>query len=330
MNVNPIRFLDAVNGFQRSAVVRAAVELDLCSAIARGHKTVESAAEACGASPRGMRVLLDAMVILGLLEKADGIYQLNAESARYLDRASPDYLGGVLGFLHSGYIRAAFEGFTNAVRTGGSVLDGAGSLEPGHPMWRAFAHAMSPLMKPAAERLAEIAPNPGRVLDIAAGHGRFGIRLLQADPDAEVTAVDWPGVLELALQNAREAGVDARYRLLPGSAFEVPLDPDYDTVLAPNFLHHFDPPAILQLLRRFHHALRPGGRLFVMEYLPDDSRVKPVAAAWFATSLLVTTPHGDAYTQSEYAGMLQTAGFENLTVHPVEGAARHWLAVHRP
>ncbi len=155
--INPIRFLDAANGFQRSAVAKAAVELDVCSQIARGHRTVEALARACSAHEKGMRVLLDALVMLGLLEKGDGAYSLTPESAKYLDRASPDYLGGVLAFLHSDYIRDAFERFSEAVRQGGTVMDGAGSLEPDHPMWVRFAEAMAPLMKPAAERLVEIA-----------------------------------------------------------------------------------------------------------------------------------------------------------------------------
>jgi ubiquinone/menaquinone biosynthesis C-methylase UbiE len=152
---------------------------------------------------------------------------------------------------------------------------------------------------------------------------------LQQDTAAQVTAVDWPGVLALALHNARLAHVDARYRLLPGSAFEVQLDVVYDTVLLPNFLHHFQREDILTLLRRFHGALRPGGKVFVLEYLPDESRVKPAAAAWFATSMLVTTPEGDAYARSEYVEMLEVAGFSGVEIRPVEGAARHWLTAFR-
>jgi 2-polyprenyl-3-methyl-5-hydroxy-6-metoxy-1,4-benzoquinol methylase len=267
--------------------------------------------------------------MLGLLLKDGEQYGLTPEAAKYLDRASPDYMGAVLGFLQSEYIRGAFEGFTEAVRRGGTAMDGTGSLEPGHPMWVRFAQAMAPLMKPAAERLAEIALPAGRVLDIAAGHGRFGIRLLEGDPQAHVTAVDWPDVLELALHNARLAGVDARYRLLPGSVFDVQLDGIYDTVLLPNFLHHFNRAEIVELLRRMRGALRPGGRVFVLEYLPDASRVKPAAAAWFATSMLVTTPEGDAYTADEYREMLGEAGFGEIETTAVEGAARHWLTGYK-
>ena len=98
-----------------------------------------------------------------------------------------------------------------------------------------------------------------RVLDIAAGHGLFGIEIAKQNPQAHVTGLDWAPVLRVALENARKAGVHDRYDMLPGSAFEVDFGGPYDAVLLTNFLHHFDQPTCVGLLQKVHAALRPGG-----------------------------------------------------------------------
>ena len=98
------------------------------------------------------------------------------------------------------------------------------------------------------------------VLDIAAGHGLFGIEVAKQNPQARVTGLDWAPVLRVALENARKAGVHDRYNMLPGSAFEVDFGGPYDAVLLTNFLHHFDPPTNVTLLKKVRAALKPGGR----------------------------------------------------------------------
>jgi hypothetical protein len=89
-----------------------------------------------------------------------------------------------------------------------------------------------------------------KVLDIAAGHGLFGIEIARQNPQARVTGLDWAPVLRVALENARKAGVQDRYDMLPGSAFQVDFGGPYDVVLLTNFLHHFDQPTCVGLLKK--------------------------------------------------------------------------------
>ena len=113
---------------------------------------------------------------------------------------------------------------------------------------------MGPIQAPFAVAIAQTlhaqAGEKWKVLDIAAGHGTFGIVLAQQNPNAEIYAVDWPAVLTVAEDNARAAGVSARYHKIPGNAFEVDLGAGYDVILLTGFLHHFDPPTIETLLKR--------------------------------------------------------------------------------
>jgi 2-polyprenyl-3-methyl-5-hydroxy-6-metoxy-1,4-benzoquinol methylase len=171
-----------------------------------------------------------------------------------------------------------------------------------------------------AEMLANLlgaagGPPPRKVLDVAASHGMFGIALARRHPGTEVVALDWPNVLRVASANARAAGVADRLRTLPGSAFEVDLGKDYDLVLLPNFLHHFDAPTCEGFLARVHGALRPDGRLAIVELVPNDDRVTPPEAATFSLVMIATTPAGDTYTFTEYDRMLRAAGFERAELH---------------
>jgi cyclopropane fatty-acyl-phospholipid synthase-like methyltransferase len=170
-------------------------------------------------------------------------------------------------------------------------------------------------MIPAAEAMAELLGKAGRVLDIAAGHGMFGITLAKHDPDARITALDWPNVLEVARDNAVRAGVADRHTLLGGDAFKTDFGGPYDTVLVTNFFHHFDRPTNVQLMRKVHACLVPGGRCVTLEFVPNDDRVSPPTAAAFAMQMLGGTPAGDAYTYREYQSMFGEAGFTHNTIH---------------
>src|SRR5271169_514258 len=115
---------------------------------------------------------------------------------------------------------------------------------------------MAPIAGPLGRVLLEGFKGPMKVLDIAAGHGLFGIEVAKQNPEANVTGLDWAPVLRVAMDNARKAGVQDRYGMLAGSAFKVDFGGPYDAVLLTNFLHHFDKPTCVGLLQKVHGALR--------------------------------------------------------------------------
>jgi 2-polyprenyl-3-methyl-5-hydroxy-6-metoxy-1,4-benzoquinol methylase len=158
---------------------------------------------------------------------------------------------------------------------------------------------------------------PLRVLDIAAGHGLFGIEVAKQNPQAHVVALDWEPVLEVAKSNARAAGVLSRYETLAGSAFDADYGGPYDIVLLTNFLHHFDPQDCSRLLRKVNASLKRGGRAATLEFVPNEDRVSPPMAAAFSLVMLASTVSGDAYTFRELAAMYEEAGFDRVSAHPV-------------
>lgn len=318
---SPALLLDTLGAYQRTAVLKAAIDLDLFTAVAEGNTTAPALAQRCDVSERGARTLSDFLVVSGFLIKQGREYRLTPDSAVFLDRRSPAYAGSITDFLLSPHITDSFKDVTAIVRKGGTVLPEGGSVAPEHPMWVRFARAMAPAMRLPAQLLANLAPvapdRPAKVLDIAAGHGVYGIAFAQQYPNVEVVALDWPNVLEVAEENAQAAGVAERFRTLPGSAFTVEYGSGYDLVLLTNFLHHFDPPTCETLLRKVHAALAPGGRVATVEVVPNEDRVSPPFAATFSMMMLGTTPSGDAYTFSELEAMFANAGFSRSERHPL-------------
>jgi SAM-dependent methyltransferase len=330
---NPALIFETLNAYQRPAALKAAIELDVFTAIAEGATAADALARRCSAAERGVRILCDYLVILGLLTKEGDRYGLTPDSAMFLDRRSPACLASVAEFLLAPELTAPFNDLTAIVRKGGTVLPGAGTVEPDNPVWVTFARTMAPLMAMPASLIAGLlqadsAPK-WKVLDIAAGHGVFGIELAKRNPNAEIFAVDWPKVLEVARENAKNAGVTDRYRTIPGSAFEVDFGKKYDLVLLTNFLHHFDPRTIEAFLRKVNEALSPGGRAVTLEFVPNDDRVTPRDAASFSMIMLGTTASGDAYTFSEFQRMFRNAGFRETEKHEIPPAIQNVLVSHK-
>jgi len=306
-----MRIFETLRAYQQTAALRAAIELDIFTAIGEGATTAAGIAAKRGVSERGVRILCDTIATDGFLIKNDGHYSCAPDAALFLDRRSPACLASVAEFLCSAENVNGSLSLADCVRKGGTVESGQGSVEPNNPYWVLFARAMAPMMAMPAHTIAErlAGTGPLRVLDIASGHGVFGIAIAQKNPQAEITAVDWAAVLEVAKENAVKAGVSKRFHTIPGSAFDVEFGADYDLVLIANFLHHFDPPTNERFLRKVHAALKPGGKAVTLEFCPNDDRVTPLTPARFAITMLQSTAHGDAYTFRELDSMLRNAGF---------------------
>ena len=316
---SPQLLFQTINAHQRTEALKAAIELEVFTAIGEGNTTAADIARRCQTSEKGMRILCDFLTIIEILTKDGDRYALTLDSATFLDKRSPAYIGGATEFMCSPMLTDGAKHMAEAVRKGGTVMENEGTIGPENPVWVKFARAMGALMAMPAQLMAKLvdpqADRKLKILDIAAGHGLFGIAFAAQNPQAEVTAVDWTAVLEVAKQNAAKAGVADRYQTIEGSAFDVEFGSGYDLVLLTNFLHHFDPPTCETLLRKVRAALADGGRAVTLEFVPNEDRISPPDAAAFSVMMLTSTPSGDAYTFSELERMFANAGFSRSTLH---------------
>jgi ubiquinone/menaquinone biosynthesis C-methylase UbiE len=317
--VSPERIFFALNAYQQSHALKGAIDLELFTHIASGASTAAEIAKACQANERGVRVLCDYLTVVGFLTKTGAAYGLTPESAVFLNKKSPTYVGSVTDFLLNDWQMANYHNVANIVRKG-SALEGAGDMNPENPVWVQFAKCMLPMVYPSTQAVAAASGEPGKkmkVLDLAAGHGMYGIAIAQRNPAAEIVAVDWKNVLQVALENAARLGVQDRYRTIPGSAFDVDFGTGYDLALLPNFLHHFDLKTNVALIKKVRAALNPGAGVLTVEFVPNDDRVTPPMAAAFSFMMLGATNGGDAYTFRELDQMFRDAGFSATTLHDI-------------
>src|SRR5579884_88742 len=295
------------------------ISLDVLTVLGKKSLTLTQLARRSGLDKKGLGQLCDYLAQLGFIRKVSGRYASARDAARYLDRNSPWSLCTVADFFTSPFLTQAFTKLPQVVKRGRANLAGEGILEPNHPAWVQFARATWPLRLLEAgivvralekQRLAR-----GRVLELGCGGSPVGITLLKRHPRLSLVAQDWPDVLTITAERARQTGVAERIELLPGDARIMDFAGPYDLVLMVNFLDYFERATRLALLRKVYAALRPGGTAMV--YAP---LLEPQERSWSAVAynllLLVTSPGGEAFTFAQLKSLLAKAGFSSAQCHP--------------
>ena len=210
--------------------------------------------------------------MIGFLAKQGSEYTLTPDSAAFLNRRSPAYLGTMAKFLMSSACRRNVRGHDGRHPARRSVAERSrrsGTRESHVGGVRALHGADDADAGGIDRENVRRDSSPIKVLDISAGHGLYGIAFAKHNPNAKIVGLDWANVLEVAKENAAKAGVADRYSTIPGSAFDVDFGSGYNIVLIPNFLHHFDPATNEKLLRKVHAALAPEGIAITPEFIPE-------------------------------------------------------------
>jgi len=298
-----------------SRVLATGVQLGVFTHIADGKRTAEAIARAAKANPRGMRMLLDALVACQFLSKQDSRYGLSPLAEKFLVRQTPDYLGGM---METDDLWEAWRHLAKAVRTGKPVH----RVESEKKAVKFFPSLVSTLhitnREPARRAAEALGIGAGRrglsIVDVACGSGVWGIALAQADPQARITAQDFPGMLRHTRKYLKGACVEDRFDYLPGDLKEVDFGKArFDLAVLGNIVHSEGERSSRALFRRLYRALRSGGRIAIVDMIPNDSRTGPPFPIFFALNMLLNTQAGDTYTLAEYAEWLLKAGFQRVS-----------------
>ena len=297
-----------------SRVLAVGVQLDLFSRLADGLDRVPLLAAALDASERGLRMLLDALTALGLLTKTEGRYGLTALARAHLVRSSPDYVGAM---LETDDIWNVWGRLAEAVRSGRPVdtVERRERAETFFPMLIRSLHVTNraPAERLAAALCADGAPTARVVLDVACGSGIWGIALALTDRTARVTAHDFPAVLAETRGYVARSGLTDRFDYLAGDLNEVDFGTDrFDVAILGNIVHSEGERSSRALFARLYRALRPGGRVAIVDLVPNEDRTSPPVALLFALNMLLNTERGDTFTLPEYTAWLREAGFARV------------------
>jgi ubiquinone/menaquinone biosynthesis C-methylase UbiE len=300
--------------FGPARVLTTALQLRVFSLIAAGQATAQEIAQAATASERGMRMLLDALVGFQLLGKTGGRYELTPLAAQYLVREEPDYIGGM---MEGERMFEAWSHLTEVVRTGRPPhrIEAQEVAEQFFPILVRSLHvANREPSRRAARALGAGTSHQGmKVVDVACGSGIWGIAIAEADAQARVTAQDFPGMFETTREYLKRHGVEDRYDFLPGDLKEVDFGEDrFDLALLGNIVHSEGERSSRDLFKRLRRALKPSGRIVIIDMLPNDERTGPPFALLFALNMLINTEEGGTYTMEEYTGWLNDAGFARV------------------
>ena len=289
--------------------VGVAQKMGVFRALAQAPAHVEALADELGAQPEPLRMLLDLLCGEHLLQRARGDrYGLTAHGRRWLDPASPAYLGTWVE--HAAGYWAYWADLERIVRGGASfVIHEAPADDPG---WATYVRGQQELARLSAGEVATALrlPRGARsLLDVAGGHGSYAAALCRRHEGLRALVVDLPGAAAVGRVLVREAGLEGRIEHRDGDALVADLGGPHDAALCFSILHHLPPGVAARLLRRVRAALRPGGTLAVLDLFrpgPDERRRSSAAAAelFFQLTSGAGTP-----SEVELRSWLRQAGF---------------------
>ena len=319
--------VDLASAYYGSAVLFAAIELDLFSAIEElGEATCALLAQAIGASPRGLRLLLDGCVATGLLRKSGDVYRNTpAGQAALVQQAAHDLRGAI---RYNQDVYPAWGQLAALARTGEPVDPPEKHLGEDPGRTRRFALSMHGRAMGIGRAVVPMLPlqKTQRVLDLAGGPGTYAVLMAQANPELHCLTMDLPAISAVACELVEQAGLADRVLCQPGNYHTDTYEAEaFDAVTIFGALHQESPEMILSILTRAACALKPGGKIMILDMMTDATHIQPPFSALFAVNMALTTYNGWVFADTELHDWLRQAGFTDCTTQPVPPPMPHWL-----
>ncbi len=298
-------------GFQRSRILLTAYELGLFSVLGDEEKTSADVADELGTDARATDRLMNALCVMGLLEKSDGLFSNAPSAAELLVKGKPGYMAGL---MHTVHLWDTWSTLTDAVRAGGSVAMGPVN-DRGDKWLDAFIEAMHYRGTRQAEEVVSQLDLDGvdRVLDVGGGSGAFSIAFARAREGLRATVFDLPNVIPLTAKYLEDEGYSDRVDTAVGDYHADDFGDGYDMVFLSAIIHSNSFDENRELIKKAADALNPGGQVVVSDFIVDEDRIGPPWAVVFALNMLVATEAGDTYTESEVRDMMGQAGLTDIT-----------------
>ena len=299
--------LEDVRGFLKSRVILSAAEFDLFTRLDGQRATTDDLVAELNCDRRALTRLLDCLVTFQLLFKEDGLYQ-TTERGSYLSAKHPK--SELPMVLHLNGLWATWSGLTETVRTGTNP-NRKPVNERSKDSLKDFIGAMHVVGRALSREIAEsydLSPFK-RLLDIGGATGTYTIAFLEKNPKMTAALFDMPEVIPWAEESLGEEGLLNRVELVGGDFYKDDLPTGCDLALLSAIIHQNSPEENIQLYRKIHRALLPGGKVLIRDHVMDPNRTHPPQGTLFAINMLVNTKGGDTYTFEEIRDTLKEAGF---------------------
>jgi SAM-dependent methyltransferase len=299
--------------YWQSAALNAAVKLGVFPALAASPADASTLARTLNCSVPHLESLLDALCGLALLLKEAQTYILPPELRPLLDPASEDCLLEALCF--NGDLFALWLQLPECIRSGSPVLPGNPHLGSDPERMKRFVrgmHSRAAIM--ARGLLPHIRPEANaRLLDVGGGPGTFSLKLAERDPSLRITVLDLPPVVAAAAEIHAGKAAMSSITFQGGDYHNAPFPPDQDLVFYSGALHQEPEEVLPALLSRMKAALRPGGRLLVVDLMLDADRCSPSYSALFQLNMMLMRPSSRVYSVPRLEFFLEQAGF--IAIH---------------
>jgi len=325
--VTPSRIMDLASAYFGSCILFTSVDLGVFGALARlGPASAGTLAGELGANLRGLRLLLDGGVAVGLLEKEGEVYRNTAEADAFLTPGRPGDLSAALRYNRDVY--PAWGRLAELARTGRPVEAPALHLGADPARTRTFVLSMhgraSAIGRAVIPRLR--LEGKKHLLDVGGGPGTYSVLAARAFPGLRCTVLDLPAVVAIAAELIERQGCSSSVATLPGDYHTTPFPAGIDAVNFFGMLHQESPDSIRDLMRRGFEALPPGGVVHVMDMMTDATHTQPAFSALFGINMALTKEDGWVFSDAELKCWMEEAGFTGFTVEPLPPPMPHWVA----
>lgn len=303
-----LSYFELMNMNGAARIYRSARELGIFDAVGDGPASTQDVAATCGLQEGPARLLLDGLCSIGTLTRNDDSYS-PALVTQFLSgnyqNLSDEYWDYLPQFLKSGIPLAKMD-----------------SVEQSEEQYEKQVSALAWMMAPAAEAVALMlgigeTRKDIEILDVGAGSGIWSLTCAQHDAESNVTVNDWPAIVRIAGGLAQQMGLQDRFSAIPGNYHEADLGKDqFDLAIVANVTHIETPKGNVELFRKIHNALKPGGEVAIVDVIPIQAEGQ-VSAALYALGLGLRTETGQVHSADALQSYLGDAGFAEASVLPI-------------
>jgi hypothetical protein len=313
----PDAVIQVASGFLAAKHLFVASEVGLFERLAEGPATLDEMARRTQLPRRTLRIIADAMVTLGLVERLGDQYRNSHAAATFLTGGTPADLRPFLRLWN----RLSYPRWTQleqAVRT-----DRVTFAEFSPEEQQLYSEGVEAITAGTAQALATAYDfsRHRRVLDLGGGTGSFLMAVLGRYRSVESTLYDLPAVGPGTRRRLSSSPLADRIRIVEGDFFKDAIPDGHDAVIVANVMHCFPPEPILDLLRRTRARVASGARLLLVDFWTDRCHTAPPFAALMAGEFLLTPGGGDVYSVDEAREWLQETGWRTLEHRPLTGPA---------